>query len=246
MHFVKYNASGNDFLITHTFQSRNRSELAKRLCHRQHGIGADGLVVLIPHESHDFAWEFYNSDGSIASMCGNASRATAHYAFNYGLASSSMQFLTGAGVISASVNGHSVESQLTPPQLLQDFFEDEGFQWILIDTGVPHLVTYDTSFDKELARRMRHKYNANVNFASLLPSHLDVRTFERGVEDETLACGTGMCAAFYGLYLHHKIGNFTKVLPLSQEELFVRIDTNTLFFKGDVHSVFETFYKEIL
>ena len=117
MTISKYSANGNDFVIFHTFIKKDRSELAKKICHRQNGIGADGLIVLIPHDkvdfqgnqsNIDFEWQFYNSDGSGASMCGNGSRACAHYAFVNELAPKSMKFLTGAGVIGVDVEGNMV------------------------------------------------------------------------------------------------------------------------------------------
>ena len=85
MTVAKYSANGNDFVVFHTFVDVDRSDLAKRLCHRQEGVGADGLIVLLPHDTYDFVWQFYNADGSEAAMCGNGSRAAAHYAFSHGL-----------------------------------------------------------------------------------------------------------------------------------------------------------------
>ena len=116
MQITKYNASGNDFVIFHSFQTFDRSELARKLCDRQKGVGADGLIVLLPHATYDFAWQFYNSDGSVASMCGNGTRACAHYAYTNQLADKTMRFLTGAGVISSIVEGDVVETELTSPQ----------------------------------------------------------------------------------------------------------------------------------
>ena len=98
MFVAKYSANGNDFVIFHTFDKRDRTELAKELCNRQNGVGADGLIVLIPHAKYDFEWEFYNSDGSLAAMCGNGSRAAAHYAYINDIAPKKMSFLTGAGL----------------------------------------------------------------------------------------------------------------------------------------------------
>ena len=115
----KYSANGNDFVIFHTFIKKDRSELAKKLCHRQNGIGADGLIVLIPHSEYEFEWQFYNSDGSEADMCGNGSRACAHYAFVNELSPKSMKFLTGAGVIGANVEENMV-CFLHPMKYYQD------------------------------------------------------------------------------------------------------------------------------
>jgi len=243
----KYSASGNDFVIFHSFIKKDRSELAKKICDRQNGIGADGLIVLVPHENLDFEWEFYNSDGSYAAMCGNGSRATAHYAYSKGLADKQMKFLTGAGVISCKVEGDIVETELTKPELIKDYFTEEGYEWILIDTGVPHLVALVddiTKFDKELASKMRYKYNANVNFAKFEDGKLKVRTYERGVEDETLACGTGMCASFLSAKNKNFVNDFVKLNPKSNEELEVRFENETLYFKGAVKETFVADYKE--
>lgn len=246
MQIAKYNASGNDFVIFHTFKKEDRSSLAKAVCDRQKGIGADGLIVLIPHETCDFEWEFYNSDGSDAAMCGNGTRACAHYAHTQGLALASMRFLTGAGVISSFVEGDVVETELTSVKECAKPFLEHGLTWYFYDTGVPHLVALveDVNlFDKELARKMRYAYNANVNYASVQNGILHVRTYERGVEDETLACGTGMAASFYAAYSEKKVKESANVYPRSSEELFLRIENERLFFKGKVTCVFETQWK---
>ncbi len=240
MHLDKYSASGNDFVIFHAFAPKDRSALAKRLCHRQEGVGADGLIVLLPHESCDFAWEFYNSDGSLAAMCGNGSRACAHYALTHGLAPSSMRFMTGAGQIASCVDGAMVESQLTPAKEVRPPFEEAGARWYFFDTGVPHLVTFDLPFEGKLAKQMRETYNANVNFC-VYDKALHVRTYERGVEAETGACGTGMVAAF--LSAHTYLGGLEvmDVFPSSKEHLQVRIDAaRNLYLKGAVRRIFST------
>jgi diaminopimelate epimerase len=245
MQVTKYNASGNDFIIFHTFVNEPRHELAKRLCHRQKGIGADGLIVILPNDAYDFEWQFYNSDGSDAEMCGNGSRAAAHYAHEHGLAGQEMKFLTLAGVIEATVSGGEAEVKLTEPKTLDTLIIAEGLKWALYDTGVPHLVTFvdDLSlYDKAMARQMRKTYNANVNFARIDPEskEIHVRTYERGVEDETLACGTGMAACFFAANLNGDVPDTTKVYPTSKEELILSTKEGSIFFKGVVEKVFET------
>jgi diaminopimelate epimerase len=236
----KYSASGNDFVIFHTFIKKDRSLLAKELCDRQNGIGADGLIVILPHEEYDFEWQFYNSDGSIAEMCGNGSRAAAHYAFINGLAPAKMRFLTIAGVIEAEVDGDVVESQLTPHKEIKEINE-----WKLFDTGVPHLVKIDSidNFDLQECRDLRYKHNANVNVAEVKDGKLYVRTYERGVEDETLACGTGMCASFLLAREKGLVGNEVTVYPKSGEELQIRLKNSRLYFKGRVKNTFIAQYK---
>jgi diaminopimelate epimerase len=243
MQISKYNASGNDFVIFHTFMKKDRNELAKKLCDRQNGVGADGLIVLLPHSRYDFEWQFYNSDGSVAAMCGNGTRACAHYAYTNGLCKSDMLFLTGAGEISSSVQGDVVETVLGDPIKLSEPFEEMGKVWYFYDTGVPHLVTFvdDTeSFDVELASKMRYTHNANVNFCKIGKEALYVRTYERGVEAETLACGTGMAACFYSANQSGKAGDKTVVYPTSQERLELRLVNEKLYFKGKVSKIFDT------
>jgi len=241
----KYSASGNDFAIFHTFNKKNRSSLAKEICDRQNGIGADGLIVILPHNDYDFEWEFYNADGSIAEMCGNGSRAAAHYGYINGLAPAKMKFLTLAGVIEAEVNGDVVESMLSPYKLVKDAFEEEGRVWKIYDTGVPHLVSIGSvdDYNKDLASKMRYKYNANVNFAEVKDGKLYVRTYERGVEDETLACGTGMCASFLVAKDLNLVGDEVTVFPKSGEQLHIKLKNNRLFFKGKVKNTFIADYK---
>jgi diaminopimelate epimerase len=234
----KYSASGNDFVIFHTFLKKDRSGLAKVLCDRQNGVGADGLIVILPHHEYDFEWQFYNADGSGAEMCGNGSRAAAHYAYINSLAGNKMKFLTLAGVIEAEVNGDVVESQLTEHKIIK-----EAGEWTLYDTGVPHLVKIDSidNFDVNQSRKLRYEYNANVNVAEVKNGALYVRTYERGVEDETLACGTGMCASFLKAREKGLVGESVKVYPKSGEELVISLKANRLYFKGKVKKVFEAY-----
>ncbi len=243
MTYTKYSASGNDFIISHSFLEKDFSQDAIKLCNRTEGIGADGFVVLIPSNDADFKWLFYNSDGSDAAMCGNATRACAHYAFNNGLASNKMQFLTGAGKIESIVNGNIVETQMTKPVVLKEEFEQEGFTWYLIDTGVPHLVTIVDDlekYDHDLCAKMRYEHNANVNFAKIEDGKIFVRTYERGVEGETLACGTGMVACFIRANNLGLVKDTTYVYPKSNEELTLSLKNGNLFFKGAVKKVFVT------
>jgi diaminopimelate epimerase len=248
MKLSKYSANGNDFVIFHSNIKENRSELAKILCHRQDGVGADGLIVVVPHDKYDFEWEFYNSDGSHADMCGNGSRACAHYAYNNSLAPDKMSFLTGAGVINAQVSDNSkdsgmVMSELTPPEIIDTNIEFNGKSWWLINTGVPHLVSIQENvdeFDIDEARELRYKYNANLNIACVVDGNLKVRTYERGVEDETLACGTGMAACFYRALKEGKITNNIEVYPRSGDTLYLGVNEKTITFKGRVKKTFET------
>jgi len=242
MTVTKYSANGNDFVMFISQEKADRSELARTLCHRQNGVGADGLVVLVPHDEYDFEWEFYNADGSDAAMCGNASRAVAHFAQEKGISKDNhAEFLTGAGVIRASINGMYVVSDMTAPKIFRRDIEAYGENWWLIDSGVPHLVAVrDTveNFDIEQARALRQKYNCNVNICAVEGDTMYVRTYERGVEDETLACGTGIVACFIRNHKENKVPNQVKVFPKSGDELYVNYENGTYRFGGKVTKTF--------
>lgn len=247
MTIAKYSANGNDFVIFHSEEKKDRSALAKELCHRQDGVGADGLIVVLSNSAkageYDFEWQFYNSDGSTAEMCGNGSRACAHYAFTRELAPQKMAFLTQAGVIKAEVDGDMVLSELTPPVILQKDIVFNGKNWWKINTGVPHMVSFTDNieeFDIQEARELRYVHNANVNIVFVDGNNLRVRTYERGVEDETLACGTGMAASFYRALQEGKVQKSIEVYPRSGDTLYLGMNERTITFKGRVKNTFVT------
>ncbi len=242
MTVTKYSANGNDFIIFIAQERADRSELAKKLCHRHNGVGADGMVVVLPHPEYDFEWEFYNADGSYAAMCGNASRAVAHFAHEKGICKDGKaEFLTGAGVIRATINGFYVVSDMVKPDIQRQDIVEDGETWWLIDSGVPHLLSVrdniDT-FDLEQARRLRQKYNANVNICKVTDDAMYVRTYERGVEDETLACGTGMVACFIRNHMEGRVPDMIKVHPVSGDELYVSYEEGVYRFGGKVTKTF--------
>ena len=255
MTYTKYSASGNDFVIFHSFVEKDFTDDAIKLCNRTEGIGADGFVAVLPCKEADFKWQFYNSDGSAAAMCGNATRAVAHYAYNNNLAPYKMKFLTQAGLIESEViqeegKGNIVQTQMTKPIIIKEEFEQEGLTWYLIDTGVPHLITIVDNlekYDHDLCAKMRYEHNANVNFAKIEDSEdgkhgkiLKVRTYERGVEGETLACGTGMVACFLRSLDLGLVSSKTFVYPKSGEELTISKTDEKIYFKGAVKKVFTT------
>lgn len=242
MTVTKYSANGNDFIIFHATQKEDRSQLAKKLCHRQNGVGADGMVVLLPHEEYDFEWQFYNADGSEAAMCGNASRAVAHYAIEKGISKDDRAtFLTGAGIIKATINGLYIVSDMVKPKIIDKNIDEYGENWWLIDSGVPHLLTFRDDIDKfdiTQMRNLRDKYNANVNIAKIENGEMFVRTYERGVEDETLACGTGMVACYIRGHKEGLLDEMTRVFPKSGDELYVSFEDGVYRFGGQVTKTF--------
>ena len=211
--FVKMNGAGNDFVLLDN-RAGNLSlsrEQVVQLCHRQRGVGADGLMLLVPCKSGkaDWAWDFYNSDGSTAEMCGNGARCFARYIQRVVGASERITFETLAGVISAEFKGERVAIGLTAPhglRLNEHVTLAGGVQTIhSLNTGVPHAVLFVEDADKAMVQPLGNEIRfhahfaprgTNVNFVQLLGhGRIRVRTYERGVEGETLACGTGVTAS---------------------------------------------------
>lgn len=246
MKFYKYYASGNDFIIFNANQKGDKSMLAKTLCNRYEGIGADGMIAILKHDKLDFEWEFYNNDGSKADMCGNGARAAAHFAHHFNHQKENINFLTGAGIIKAQIKNDLVSINLGKIKYIKEPFIFENKPWQECDSGVPHLVHFCddiNQFDIQKAKFLRDKYNANVNYAQIIDkSTIKVRTFERGVENETLACGTGMGACFYLAFLKSLVYNEVKIIPKSNEELIFSFKEDEIFFQGKVRCCFEANY----
>ena len=211
--FTKMNGAGNDFVLIdgRARELKLESRQIARICDRHAGVGADGLIVLLPCASGraDWAWDFYNSDGGSAEMCGNGARCFARFVRRLTGAKSGITFETRAGIITASFQGERVTVGLTPPRdlrLNQTISLSAGTATLhSVDTGVPHAVMYVPDADRAMVQSLGaeirgHSHFAprgtNVNFVQLRGAEaLRVRTYERGVEGETLACGTGVTAA---------------------------------------------------
>jgi diaminopimelate epimerase len=213
LEFTKMNGAGNDFVLID-----NRARKVKlsrgqvvRLCDRHRGVGADGVILLVPSVSGkaDWAWEFYNSDGSVGEMCGNGARCFSRFVQKLTGLRRGFSFETVAGVITANFQRDRVTVSLTRPkdlQLNEKVLLSTGALTIhSLNTGVPHAVLFVPDADQAMVQQLgpeirRHAHFApkgtNVNFVQRLgPNHIRVRTFERGVEGETLACGTGVTAS---------------------------------------------------
>jgi diaminopimelate epimerase len=244
MYFSKYSASGNDFIVTHGFRRLNWGSIARKICDRHFALGADGFIVLLPHETHDFQWLFYNRDGSPSPLCGNGCRVAALYAYQNKLTHQTVRMLTPAGVIKALVMRDIVEVNFPKPKIIKANIKEAGFDWWLINTGVVHMVALVESldvFNLSLCRKLADKYDANIDFATLEQNTIAIRTFEKGVEDETLACGTGSAAVFYRANEERRIGATATVYPKSHDILTVWRENEDLFFKGRVSKICDVF-----
>jgi diaminopimelate epimerase len=222
--FTKMNGAGNDFVLIDNREGnlRLKSDEIVRICHRHRGVGADGVLLLVPSRTGkaDWAWDFYNSDGSAADMCGNGARCFARFIQREAGTNGKTSFETGAGIITAHFDDDQVKINLTEPK---DLRLNETVQLSSgpatihsLNTGVPHAVLFVPDADQAMVHNLGaeirfHKHFAprgtNANFVQVLgPNEIRVRTYERGVEGETLACGTGVTAA---ALIAGKVHNFT-------------------------------------
>jgi diaminopimelate epimerase len=211
--FFKMSGSGNDFILIdnrrQVVEDSQLSGLIVNACRRKLSAGADGLILIESSTKADFKWRFYNSDASRAEMCGNGARCAARYAFVNGIAGPELTFETDVGIISASIVadrvkvGMSDPSEVTPNIVLA--LDTGSRRMAAVNTGVPHVVLevpdLETTDVFGMGREIRYHQafapaGTNVNFsASVADDTIAVRTYERGVENETLACGTGSIAA---------------------------------------------------
>lgn len=255
IHFYKYHGAGNDFILIDGRD--NLPELStqqiKTICDRNFGVGADGLMFLNESPVHDFEMQYFNSDGLESSMCGNGGRCIVSFAFDMGLKKPSFKFTAPDGEHYAEIlksNGKIKQIRLQ----MQDVDEiTEINDSLILDTGSPHYLSFCKSIsDKnvyEAGKAIRNserfiEKGINVNFIEQRANHLFVRTYERGVENETLACGTGVTAAAIGAYYKnpgknkvYQIQTMGGILKVSFKE-----DKNhftEVFLEGPAEFVFE-------
>ncbi|MDH7596928.1 MAG: diaminopimelate epimerase [Methanothrix sp.] len=221
LEFVKLHGNGNDFILIDELNRERipedaKSEASRILCHRNFGIGGDGVLFLVPSEKADIGMRLLQPDGSEAEMCGNGIRCLAKHAWESGYVGESFSVETLAGVIPIHVrmdgNRFWARVEMGIPRFERSEIPAEGeglflkvpihgFEVSAVNTGVPHAVIFVDDLDlpvERMAPKIRHSScfpeGANVNFVRH-GDHLEVRTFERGVEAETLSCGTGSVAA---------------------------------------------------
>ncbi|MBW2407966.1 MAG: diaminopimelate epimerase [Deltaproteobacteria bacterium] len=237
--FFKMSGSGNDFII---IDNRNRvvdenglSNFIAKVCRRKMSVGADGMILIENTHSADFKWRFFNSDGSVAEMCGNGARCVARFAYLNDIAGSNMSFETLAGIVKAEVIGERVKVKMTDPLDLKTDDTIELRNGLIsissINTGVPHVVMVKDGIDDvdivEIGREIRYHSRfspagTNVNFVSRIKDNtITIRTYERGVEDETLACGTGAAAS--AIVMAHKMKMDSPISVLTRSGGYLNI-----------------------
>lgn len=240
INFYKLTAAGNDFVLidnrTEIVPLSEQPKLALKLCDRRYAIGGDGLILLEKSQKADFKMRYYNSDGSHASMCGNGGRSIARFAYELSIVGKNMTFETDAGLITAEIKSESVVNLALydPKDLMLDIkLEADGkqFEVSCLNTGVPHAVIFVDDVEQidvvKYGRLIRYhdKFapaGTNVNFVQISKDNtILVRTYERGVEDETLACGTGVTASSIISAIKKKVSLPVKIITRGKDNLTV-------------------------
>lgn len=252
--FYKYQGAGNDFiLIDHRVGPLKNIDngLVKRLCDRRFGIGADGLMFLLSHPSFDFEMVYYNADGKVGSMCGNGGRCIVAFAKHLGIIDRQAHFLAVDGEHYAKI---SVEGNWVDLQMINVSEVSKDGNAYVLNTGSPHYIlevqqlkTMDVYNEgKRIRNNDTYKTKGiNVNFVEDKGDHLFVRTFERGVEDETYACGTGATAVALAMAKHlHQQGHIETPIAVLGGKLNIKFDYDgkaftNIFLCGPAEQVFE-------
>ncbi len=266
MKFYKMQGAGNDFIIIDNMKLKipveKLSQIAKKICQRRVSIGADGLMVIdYPDGDTDFKMLFFNSDGSVGEMCGNGARCISRYAYMNNIAGEKMTFETGAGIVYSEIlEGRLVKVLLNSPEVikLNNDIEIDGINYEcsyieLGNPGLPHAVVKynlqqaDENKLREAGRKIRYydgfPKGTNVNFFQVLDENTAlVKTYERGVEDFTLACGTGSASTAVALILKGYLKENNAKIIVDGGELFIEVEKtgnkiNKLYLIGDTNVV---------
>ena len=271
MRFTKMNGAGNDFIlldaIAEPFDESAAPALARALCDRRRSVGADGLMLVTRAEGDaDYRMRFYNSDGSLGEMCGNGARCIARYGYEHGLAGETQRIETTAGLVTGErISQTLYRIRLNDPSVIDLHRAAEGYDCAYIELGnpgIPHAVLIKNDWDKmpvddlrTLGRALRHSpafpKGANVSFVRLTgENEIKAVTYERGVEDFTLACGTGCGSIVTALTLMGLISGKNVKVSMPGGELFVSltrdgVTVHDVYLTGPTCVVFEGETREI-
>jgi diaminopimelate epimerase len=249
--FNKYQGAGNDFIIIDNRKGAFNPEdsgLINRLCNRRFGIGADGLMLISTSSEYDYEMKYFNSDGLEGSLCGNGGRCSADFAIREGIAGKKLSFRAIDGVHKAIAENDIIRLSMND---VKDYNIIDGNYFI--NTGSPHYVVFVDSADETDVFNTGKKYRwsekfspggTNVNFVEILRRGIYVRTFERGVEDETLACGTGVTASAIVSVLSGQFDTNTVAVKTRGGDLSVTFDISgstisDIWLSGPATFVFE-------
>ncbi|RLG28128.1 diaminopimelate epimerase [Methanosarcinales archaeon] len=264
--FWKMSGSGNDFILIDNRDGRVKDKemgrLVERACRRRESVGADGVIFVVGSKQYDFGWHYFNADGGEVEMCGNGGRCVSRFAFLKGIAGPDMTFETLAGPVSAEVKGRMVKVLMPRPTGLSmnlDLGNQQSWKSVdFINTGVPHVVVgVEDLFNypiKEQGRMIRYHAHfspegTNASFMKAMgQDQIEIRTYERGVEDETLACGTGAIACALVSAARGLVSSPVKVKTRGGEVLVIHFQTKeglfdrvwlegstSIIYKGELH-----------
>tara|TARA_B100000989_G_scaffold69270_2_gene48369 strand:- start:1008 stop:1808 length:801 start_codon:yes stop_codon:yes gene_type:complete len=260
--FFKYEGTGNDFVIIDnrglTFQKKDKT-LIQNICDRKKGVGSDGLILLENHDKLDFSMIYFNADGSESGFCGNGSRCITHLANNLNIINDNAKFNAIDGIHESKIANGRISVKMNDVLKSEIFKYNDKYNTTFIDTGSPHLIRIYENIDSidivKEARELKLKYSEytdglNINFCEISDSKIKLRTYERGVEDETLSCGTGAVASTIflkdsGLVRHGKLeilmkGGLLCVELNNEKNLF-----SDIWLSGEVNMVFKGGYNKL-
>ena len=250
INFTKYEGNGNDFIIIDDRKeefSEDNVLMISKLCDRKFGIGADGLILLRKHKVYDFQMIYFNSDGNESSMCGNGGRCLVSYALQLDIDLKTNSFLAIDGVHKFKVVDNEIYLKMND---VKDIVVKNGYNFL--NTGSPHVVQIVENVDeinvyeqgKKIRRQFQEMNGVNVNFVSFNNDIIKCRTFERGVENETLSCGTGVVAVALYIFKKKKISDNKIIVSTKGGSLSVSFknDGNAfreIWLKGDINKIFD-------
>ena len=250
INFTKYEGNGNDFIIIDDRKeefSEDNVLMISKLCDRKFGIGADGLILLRKHKAYDFQMIYFNSDGNESSMCGNGGRCLVSYALQLDIDLKTNSFLAIDGVHKFKVVDNEIYLKMND---VKDIVVKNGYNFL--DTGSPHVVQIVENVDeinvyeqgKKIRKQFQEMNGVNVNFVSFNNDIIKCRTFERGVENETLSCGTGVVAVALYIFKKKKISDNKIIVSTKGGSLSVSFknDGNSfreIWLKGDINKIFD-------
>ena len=254
--FYKYQGTGNDFVMIDNRQHiflKNDTKLVKQLCDRKFGIGADGLILLENHEDQDFTMVYYNADGNPSSMCGNGGRCIVAFAQELGVIKNSTTFEAIDGLHEAYIKDGLVHLKMQDVSEIKEY-EDHLF----LDTGSPHHVQWVNDIEhydvKSNGAALRYgplygKAGSNINFVEATTEGFRLRTYERGVEDETLSCGTGATAVALAIHKQGKVSHTSIPLQVEGGNLKIEFEPEgvgykNIFLIGPAQKVFEGVWRD--
>ena len=259
--FYKYEGTGNDFVIIDnrelTFQ-KNDKTLIQNICDRKKGVGADGLILLENHEKLDFSMIYFNADGSESGFCGNGSRCITHLANNLNIINDNAKFNAIDGIHESKITNGRISVKMNDVLKSEIFKYNDKYSTTFVDTGSPHLIRIHENIDSidivKEARELKLIYSEytnglNINFCQISDSKIKLRTYERGVEDETLSCGTGAVASAVFLKDSDLVSNDKIEILMKGGLLCVELNKeknlfSDIWLSGEVNMVFKGVYNK--